>query len=117
MRAKVPTSKFDSSRQLPPNEPPVRLRHSGFRFRSGWTGLPTEPIQGHVSGLSSSRRVALLTQLPSFLSLSSSLRVWVSPPSRRPDCVALGRLSKDWVGPYASMGPVLPVERRFALFL
>lgn len=65
--------RFESAMNLPPNEPPVRLRHSGFRFRSGWTkgsplaGLPTSP---RIVSPPLAACVAHLPQLPSSLSLS-----------------------------------------------
>ena len=68
--------RFESAMNLPPNEPPVRLRHSGFRFRSGWTkgsllaGLPTSP---RMVSPPLAACVAHLPQLPSSLSLSLSL--------------------------------------------
>jgi hypothetical protein len=88
--------RFESAMNLPPNEPPVRLRHSGFPLPLplrldrgqplGWT--PNEP----KDCLSSSRRVCRTPSAAPLLfslNLSSSLRLWASPPSRRPDCVAL----------------------------
>jgi len=60
--------RFESAMNLPPNEPPVRLRHSRFRFRSGWTkgsplaGLPTSP---RIVSPPLAACVAHLPQLPS----------------------------------------------------
>ena len=88
--------RFESAMNLPPNEPPVRLRHSGFPLP-----LPLRLDRGQPLGwtrnepkdcLSSSRRVCRTPSAAPLLfslNLSSSLRLWASPPSRRPDCVAL----------------------------